>query len=491
MMQPIKGEGAETMTAKGQRKKTEGGGDPGPERARLLVVDDDEQIIKQIRWALEDDYELYTAGDRPTALRLVRKHGIPLVLLDLGLPPRPRTAEEGLAALEAILALDPLAKVIIVSGNSERSNAVLAVQRGAYDIFPKPVDLDSLRVVLDRVRRKRELEVDHLHAHAEEACGGLIGSSEPMRRLYAMVRRVALSGATVQISGESGAGKELVARAIHDLSPRAKKPFVAVNCGAIPAGLLESELFGHEKGAFTGASEQRVGRAERAQGGTLFLDEIAEMPLELQVKLLRFIQERTIERVGGRTPIPLDVRILSASNRDLEEEVRTNRFREDLFYRLSVVTIEVPPLRDRGDDVVELAHHFLAQAAREAGRPLRQLSPDARESLLGHAWPGNVRELQNRIQRAFLLADGEVIGPRDLDLAPSTGEGGGEASGETGAEAVPTLKEARETMERDLVRRALAECDGNVSRAARALGVSRPTLYEIMERLGLRSQGKG
>jgi two-component system NtrC family response regulator len=465
------------MAKRRARKESKGDGAEKAPRPGLLVVDDDAQIIKQIEWALGDEYTVRGATNRAGALRIFRRGDTPVVLLDLGLPPRPREPDEGLAALAEILAEDPLAKIIVVSGQAERKNALEAVQRGAFDIFPKPVDLDQLRVVLARVYQRLELERGVRAGPGDERCEGILGSSPPMRALYATIRKVAPSGASVLIAGESGTGKELVARAIHSLSPQKDGPFVPIDCGSIPEGLLESEIFGHEKGAFTGATATKPGKTELAQGGTLFLDEIGEMPLALQVKLLRFLQERVIERVGGREPIPVDARIITATNRDLEQEVREGRFREDLFFRLAVLKMELPALRERGADVELLAQHFTEEFARELGRPVKRLAPDALEAIQAYPWPGNVRELQNRLKRAVVLAEGPVIGQGDLGLDPSAPE--------EPAEPTLTLKEAREKLERDLVVRAIEKSDGNVSKAARVLGISRPTLYELMDRFGL------
>jgi two-component system NtrC family response regulator len=445
---------------------------------KILVVDDDEQIRKQIQWALKDEFSVFSAGDRTSALDIFKKEAIPVVLLDLGLPPRPREAAEGLQALDELVGLDPLAKVIIVSGNSERANALAAIDKGAHDIFPKPVDLDELKVVLHRVYKRIQLEKESVE---ERSLGHripfeeIIGSSAPMREIFATVGKVAATDIPVLITGESGTGKELIANAIHKRSARKDGPFIAINCSAIPDTLIESELFGHEKGSFTGATSQRRGRFEYAQGGTLFLDEIGDLAPELQVKILRFLQEKVIERVGGRQMISIDSRVIAATNQNLEEAVKANRFREDLYFRLAVVKIALPPLRDRGSDVIELAQHLVKAFSKELKTPPKKFSRQAIEAIRRHNWPGNVRELQNRVKRALVLADGPVIGPSELELETPEADLG----------VASTLKEAREALEREILINALHENDGNVSKTAKALGISRPTLYDLMSRYGL------
>jgi two-component system, NtrC family, response regulator len=447
---------------------------------KLLVVDDDEQILRQIRWALSEDYEVYTAIDRPSALELFRRESISVVLLDLGLPPHPRQATEGLLTLDELVALDSLVKVIIVSGNSERQNAHRAIEKGAHDIFPKPVDLDELKVVINRVFKRLELEEESMeernlaqHVSLEE----VIGPSPAMQSVYATVRKVAETDVPILILGESGTGKELIANAIHKRGARDKGPFVAINCAAIPETLIESELFGYEKGSFSGATSQRRGKFEYAKGGTLFLDEIGDLAPEMQVKLLRFLQEKVIERLGGREPIPIDARIIAATNQDLEAAVKSGRFREDLYFRLAVVRLVVPPLRERGDDVIELAHHLAKSYCSEMRKPLIRFSKPALDAMRRHPWPGNVRELQNRVQRAIVLSDGKMISPAELDLSATT---------EVKEGPQGSLKEARQEFERDIIVRALKDNGGNISKTARAIGISRPTLYELMERHGLR-----
>jgi two-component system, NtrC family, response regulator len=446
---------------------------------KILIVDDDEQIRKQIQWALSGEFQVFSAGDRLTAIETFRKEEMTVVLLDLGLPPHPREAVEGLLALEEIIALNPLAKVIIVSGNSERSNALAAVDKGAHDIFPKPVDLDELKVVLHRVYRRIDLEKESLEERnltQRVSFEEIIGSSPQMQEIFATVRKVAGTDVPVLITGESGTGKELIANAIHNLSLRKNGPFVAINCGAIPDTLLESELFGHEKGSFTGATAQRKGKLEYAHGGTLFLDEIGDLLPELQVKILRFLQEKVIERVGGRQTVSIDSRVIAATNQNLESEIKANRFREDLYFRLAVVKMALPSLRERGNDVIQLAEHLVLAFSRELKRPPKKFSKIALEAMRRHDWPGNVRELQNRVKRALVLADGPTIGPAELDLEAPNGNSGTAAS---------TLKESKEALERGILANALRDNNGNISKTAKALGISRPTLYDLMSRYGL------
>lgn len=448
-------------------------------RPVLLLVDDDAEIRDQMKWALATDYQLLEASDRATALTHVRQTMPQLLLLDLGLPPDTDGASEGLAILRETLHLNAMAKVIVVTGNSDRAKAIAAIESGAYDFIEKPVQLDVLKIVLQRAAYLANLEQEN--RKLQEKAGrnefeGLIGDSARMQEVFRMIRRVGPSDVPVLITGESGTGKELVARAIHRQSPRREQACVAINCGAIPETLLESELFGYEKGAFTGAAQQRKGRIESAQGGTLFLDEIGDIPLGLQVKLLRFLQDHEIHRLGGKETIAVDVRILAATNIDLQKAIGEGRFREDLYYRLCVVTIPVPPLSERGSDIALLARTFLAKFAEEQRKPLRGFTPQAMEALAAHPWPGNVRELENRVRRAVVMAEGRYVTPVNLELKePSSSEG--DAS---------TLKAARESREKDLIRLAMEKAEGNVSRAAADLGISRPTLYQLLTRYGLK-----
>ncbi len=440
----------------------------------LLIVDDDEEIRSQLRWALTDEFEILLAEDRASALAAFREKHPPLVLLDLGLPPSPAAPTEGLQTLEEILAEDRLAKVIIVSGQGERANAMRAIGQGAWDFVGKPVDTAELRSILRRAHHVSQLDRDY-HAlqreFREESFEGILGTSPGMQEVYRVIQRVAATDASVLILGESGTGKEMAAVAIHRRSKRRDGPFIPINCSAIPENLLESELFGHEKGAFTGAIAQRRGRIEMAEGGTLFLDEIGELPAQLQVKLLRFLQGQKIERVGGRESIEVNVRVIAATNADLKQGMSTSRFREDLYYRLAVVSLRLPPLRERGGDVALLSQAFLRRFAAHFERPDLSFDPAALRAIERYHWPGNVRELENRIKRAVIMADGRQVTTADLELDPGEGAAG------------TTLKEAREQLEREMVVQALRRSGGKITAAAAELGISRPTLYELMEKL--------
>ena len=448
-------------------------------RPALLLVDDDAEIRDQMKWALASDYQMMEALDRPTALAHVRKAMPRLILLDLGLPPDIDGASEGLAILQETLRLNPMAKVIVITGNSDRAKAVAAIESGAYDFIEKPVQLEVLKVVLQRAAYLSNLEQEHrvLQQQAgQNEFSELVGDSSKMQAVFRMIRRVGPSDVPVLITGESGTGKELVARAIHRQSARKGEPFVAINCGAIPETLLESELFGYEKGAFTGAVQQRKGRIEGARDGTLFLDEIGDIPLGLQVKLLRFLQDHTIQRLGGKETINVDARILAATNVDLQKAIKEDRFREDLYYRLCVVTIAVPALRERGSDVTLLARTLLTKFAEEEKKSLKGFTPQALEALTTYNWPGNVRELENRIKRAVVMAEGKYLTSENLELKdPSSAE-----------EETSTLRASRDSREKDLVRLAMEKAEGNVSRAAEELGISRPTLYQLLARYGLK-----
>ena len=445
----------------------------------LLIVDDDEEIRTQVKWALAGDYAVSMAENRETACAAFRALRPVVTLLDLGLPPFPNRIDEGLATLEQILALDRTAKVIVISGQGERENAMSAIASGAWDFLCKPVDIEEVRLLARRAAFVGALERDHRLVGGAEGAGrpgfeGMIGTSEPMQEVFRVIRKVAPSTAPVLILGESGTGKEMAAAAIHRQSPRRDGPFVALNCSAIPEALIESELFGHEKGAFTGANALRRGLVEAAQGGTLFLDEIGDLAPAIQVKLLRFLQEQRIQRVGGRQEIPVDVRIIAATHVNLDAAVAEGRFREDLFFRLAVVVLRLPALGARGDDVLLIAQELLDRYAQVDGRSGLSFAPDALKILRQHRWPGNVRELQNRLRRAVLMADGRRITAADLQL--STVARGGAGGG---------LREARDAVERDLVQQALARHGGKVAPAAVDLGISRPTLYELLEKHGI------
>jgi two-component system, NtrC family, response regulator len=446
-------------------------------KPKLLIVDDDEEIRAQMRWALAKDYDIIQAGDRASAVESFSSARPMVVLLDLGLPPAPGTPDEGLAAISDLLTVDALAKIVIISGQGEREVALRAVGTGAYDFLGKPVEMEELKLLLKRCfhvarleREYREMQVG-IHGDSFE---GLLGASAPMHAVFNSIRKVATTDAPVLILGESGTGKEMTARAIHHRSSRGSGPFVAINCSAIPEALMESELFGHEKGAFTGAHVQRKGRIESANGGTLFLDEIGEIPLLLQVKLLRFLQEQRIERVGGRQEIQGDARVIAATNADLKKGMAEGRFREDLYYRLAVVQLVLPPLRDREGDIVLLAQALLQRYATESAKVGIGFAPDALRAIRNYSWPGNVRELQNRVRRAVIMSAGKRMTVEDLELPLS-------ATVHKGV----SLKEARETLERGMIKEALKRHAGRITSAAEELGISRPTFYELMEKLGV------
>ena len=444
---------------------------------KLLIVDDDEEIRTPMKWALAKEYDVLLAEDRAGALEGYRAAQPAVVLLDLGLPPHPGTPEEGLAALSELLAQNRLVKVVIVSGQGEKENALRAIGAGAYDFLSKPVEMEELKFLLKRCFHVAQLEREYAAMQrlmGGDSFEGMLGASPQMRPVFETIRKVATADAPVLILGESGTGKEMVAKAIHQRSNNKDGPFVAINCSAIPETLLESELFGHEKGAFTGAHVQRKGRIESASGGTLFLDEIGEIPLPLQVKLLRFLQEQTIERVGGRQSISINTRVVAATNADLKKGLAAGTFREDLFYRLAVVQLTLPPLRERDNDVRLLAQFFLARFAAQVNKPNLAFDPDAIRALNRHAWPGNVRELENCVRRAAIMAEGRRVTAADLELTP-TGLGPN----------VVTLKDAREAVERQMVQQALKKHGGKIAPAAAELGLSRPTLYELMDKLGL------
>jgi two-component system, NtrC family, response regulator len=440
----------------------------------LLLVDDRQDILEQMKWGLKSSYEIFEASTRTAAVEILQREKISLVTLDLGLPPDAGGVTEGLIALEQLLGVNPLVKVVVITGNQDRSNALKAVQLGAYDFLEKPVDLEVLKIVLQRAVYLAGLEKENRKLLQREERRGfpeIIGSSPVMVKVFDTIRRVAGSDISILICGESGTGKELVARAIHQQSHRKDGPFVAINCGAIPETLLESELFGHEKGAFTGAHLQRRGRIESAQGGTLFLDEIGEISPALQVKLLRVLQERNIERVGGRVEIPVDTRVLAATNMDLQLAMKEGRFREDLYYRLNTVTITVPPLRERGADILMLSKSLLLRYMEEAKKKISGFTREALLSLEQYHWPGNIRELENRIRRAVTLTDNQRITPEDLDLPyPDENREG------------LTLKVARDTVEKKVVEQTLAKTGGNITKAAIILDVSRPTLHDLISR---------
>ena len=446
-------------------------------KQKLLIVDDDEDLRTQMKWALTADYNVYLAEDRQSAIAIINKEQPAVVTLDLGLPPNPAGVEEGFAILDHILDNYSHTKVIIITGRGEKEHALRAVEKGAYDFFYKPIQLDELKVVLRRAFHVSQLEHEQRemrHRLSGDTFEGMIGTSTQMQDVFSTIRKVATTDAPVLIRGESGTGKELVARAIHRLSIRESKPFIPINCSAIPENLIESELFGHEKGTFTGAHAQRKGRFEMAEGGTLFLDEIGDLPLILQTKLLRFLQEKIIERVGGREQIEVDTRVLAATNRDLEEAMKNATFRDDLYYRLSVINISLPALRERNADVVLLAKTFLDRYTSETRKKIKGFSSEAIEAIESYPWPGNVRELENRIKRAVIMSEGKKITLEDLEMKAVAGK-----------KELIMLKDAREILEKGLILKAIARNENNLTKAASELGISRPTLYDLMEKLGI------
>ncbi|NVM78317.1 two-component system NtrC family response regulator [Duganella sp. SG902] len=442
---------------------------------KLLVVEDDPGLQKQLRWSL-DAYDVVTADDRESALSQLRRHQPAVVTMDLGLPPDPDGAGEGLALLSQILAAAPDTKVIILSGNQERAHALKAIAMGAYDFHQKPLDADTLALVIARAFYLHAMQQENrrmLQIQSDSPLAGIISRDPVMLKLCRNVEKVAPSAATAMLLGDSGSGKELIARGLHQLSARSGKRFVAINCAAIPENLLESELFGYEKGAFTGAQRQTQGKLELAHGGTLFLDEIGDMAMPLQAKLLRFLQERVIERVGGRTEISIDVRVVCATHRNLKALAAEGAFREDLYYRLSEIVLTIPPLRERAGDRALLAHHFRNKFCASEGRTMLAFSGEALAAIEAYAWPGNVREMENCIRRAVIMADGPQIMPADLGLPD-------------GAEENLNLRQVREAAEYRVMVQALARADGNIVKAAELLGISRPTLYDLMNHHGLK-----
>ncbi|EGV51902.1 PEP-CTERM-box response regulator transcription factor [Candidatus Endoriftia persephonae] len=443
----------------------------------LLIVEDDPGLQSQLRWCF-DGYDAKIAGDRESAIAALRRFTPPVVTLDLGLPPDPANVSEGLLTLKQILSLAPHTKVIVVTGNDDRLNALKSLEFGAYDFYQKPIDPEVLKVIIDRAYQLYELEAENRAFSAQQRMtplDGVIASSTEMISVCRVIERVSPTDATVLLLGESGTGKEVLAKAVHDLSDRSENKFVAINCASIPETLLESELFGYEKGAFTGAAKRTLGKIETATGGTLFLDEIGDMPIGLQAKLLRFLQERVIERVGGREVVPVDVRVVCATNRNLEEMIQSSEFREDLFYRVSEITINIPPLREREGDAVMLAWAFLAKFASQNSSKVRGFSKEALQAIESYFWPGNVREMMNKVKRAVIMAEGSQITPEELQLSSG------------GENLLPfNLREVRERAEAKAVERALNYVEGNVSKAAELLGVSRPTLYDLVNKHDLK-----
>ena len=449
-------------------------------KPKLMIVEDDEGLCSQYRWAFPA-YDVVLAHARAQAIALVKKERPPVILMDLGLPPDPDGVSEGLATLEETLRLAPECKVIVVTGNGERKNALKAIGSGAYDFCEKPVEIEILRTIIDRGLRLHRLEDENRRLAATPArspIDRIVTGHQAMLKVCRDVEKLATTNVPVLLLGESGTGKEALAQALHELGPRARQPFVAINCGAIPENLLESELFGHERGAFTGAVKQTIGKIESANKGTLFLDEIGDLPHPLQVKLLRFLQDQIVERIGGRQQIQVDVRIVSATNQNLDERVAAGAFRSDLLYRMNAVTIRIPPLRDRGGDMMLLANFFLNRFNQEFARNIRGLGESATAAIMAHTWPGNVRELENRMKRAVVMSERRLIEAEDLELASTS-------------DALPDLdlRSARLRAERDVIQMALARSNNTLAIAARLLGISRPTLYGLMQAHGLETEG--
>lgn len=447
---------------------------------KILIVEDDPGLQKQMKWSFEE-FEIFIAGNREEALKILVKEHPSVVTVDLGLPPDVDGSTEGLATVEQILSKAPNTKVIVVSGNDERKNAVQAVASGAYDFYQKPIDSELLNQIVTRAYHVYELEEDNRRlamAHVDSPMEGMITSSPQMQTVCQRVEKVAPSDATVLLLGDSGTGKEVCARALHVKNPSITGRFVAINCAAIPDNLLESELFGYEKGAYTGATKSTPGKIEYAEGGTLFLDEMGELPMPLQAKLLRFLQERVVERIGGREEIPVKVRIICATHQNLEEKIKNGEFREDLYYRINEIPITIPPLKDREGDSLLIARAFFDQINTEQGKKLKGFAKDALSAIESHEWPGNVRELKNRIKRAVIMADGKQITAADLELEP--------ADSSTESDTFD-LREIREKAERAVITKALNHTSGKVSPAAELLGVSRPTLYDLMQKLNIQT----
>ncbi|WP_448212681.1 PEP-CTERM-box response regulator transcription factor [Colwellia sp. MEBiC06753] len=447
---------------------------------KLLIVDDDLGIQKQLKWSLSD-YDVVLADNRESAIAAVRRFEPSIVTLDLGLPPDPANASEGLATLQEILTIAPNTKVIVITGNDDHQVALKAIELGAYDFYQKPIESDVINVIVSRASALARLEKDNRAMKSFAGVEtGIIGSSATIDRMREMIHRIAPTEISVLLLGESGTGKEVTAKAIHTVSDRAKKPFIAINCASIPETLLESELFGFEKGAFTGAHKTTKGKIECAQGGTLFLDEIGDMPFNLQAKLLRFLQEKVIERIGGRQEIPVDVRVVCATNQNLQDMVANKEFREDLFYRISEITLDIPPLREREEDVLILAQFFLQQYAKDYKRNIKNFADDALQALKQHRWPGNIRELQNKVKSSVIMAINNQVTALDLGLINSTDES---------AELSLNLRTVREQAETNAIQKAYALTEGNMSKTAALLGITRPTLYSLIEKYNLQING--
>jgi two-component system, NtrC family, response regulator len=441
----------------------------------LLIVEDDPGLQKQLKWGLES-YQTVIAGNRNEAITALRRYVPSVVTLDLGLPPDPANASEGFKVLKEILELAPATKVIVVTGNDDRENAIQAVAMGAYDFYQKPIDIDVLSMIIERAFRLSEIEKEYLilQKKTAEPLAGLIASCKKMQELCRMVEKISPTNITTLLLGESGTGKEVLAKAIHRLSDRSNKPFVAVNCAAIPETLLESELFGYEKGAFTGAAQQTKGKIEYAHNGTFFLDEIGDLPFSLQAKLLRFLQERTIERIGGRQEIPVNVRIICATHQNLQTLIDEGKFRRDLYYRISEITINIPPLREREGDAITIANVFLKRFSELYNKKIKSFSKEAATAIESYPWPGNIRELENKIKRAVIMANDAHIGLEDMDLEQNTD-----------ASMPFNLREVKEAAETSAIKRALIYSNNNISNTAKLLGVTRPTLYVLFDKYGI------
>jgi two-component system, NtrC family, response regulator len=449
---------------------------------KVLIVDDNEEIRKQLKWGLGKEYNILLAKDGKEALSLFNKYQPKVITLDLGLPPFPNGTDEGFRCLDEILKTHSLTKVIVITGNDDRENALRAIQSGAYDFFQKPIELKELGVIINRALHLYTIEEENASLRValdkkSMVMGEMIGQCAEMGEVFSTIRKIASSDVPVLIQGESGTGKELAAKAIHSMSLRKDQAFIPINCGAIPENLLESELFGHEKGSFTGAYAQVQGKFEYAHKGTLFLDEIGELPPHLQVKLLRFLQEKIIQRVGGREDISVDARIIAATNVDIAKSIQEGKFREDLFYRIGVIMIKLPPLRERNSDILLLSNLFLKRSSNEFSKKIKGFSATAIDHLQNYAWPGNVRELENRIQRAVLIAESSIIEPHDLNFAAKPA--GQHAALDT---ENMTLREVKDKVEKNMIISAVEKHKGNVAKAANELGISRPTLYDLLKK---------
>lgn len=446
-----------------------------PDQNTLLIVEDDAGLQSQLRWHF-DEYHVVVAGDRESAVAAVRQHEPAVILQDLGLPPDDEGVEEGFKTVQEISAISPATKIIVVTGNHDYENAVRAVALGAYDFYQKPINTETLDLIVQRAYHMHNLEAQNrkLQDQHKSPLDGIIANDPQMLTICKTIEKIAPTTVTTTLLGESGTGKEVFARAIHNLSPRKEHRFIAINCAAVPENLMESELFGYEKGAFTGANKQTPGKIETAEQGTLFLDEIGDMPLPLQAKLLRFLQERVVERVGGRKEIPVDVRVVCATNKNLEEMVQEGSFREDLFYRICEMVIDIPPLRERVGDKILLARHFLDVMSKSLSSKVTGFSPSAIEAIDAYNWPGNIREMENKVKRAIIMAEGKTVTPEDLAIINEIGEG-----------LSINLRQVRQDAEIHAINKALSMSDGNYTAAAKLLGITRPTLYDLAKKYDL------